>query len=357
MNILFDNIIFSKEKQGGISNYWYELIKNYSDNDKVQFYEERNALNNIYRSSLNLKNIVPHKELPLILSRLLPIKFDTKNDALLYHSSFYRKLKTNARVTEITTIHDFLHDYVISKLKRSVHNQLKYSSIKRANGIICISNNTYADLKKFCQPRKEQKIAIIYNGVSKVYSPLKVKGLQGLVNGYQIDKFILYVGSRYKYKNFEFVLSVLKEAPDYKLVVVGNKFSGEELKRIDKSILTRIINLSNISNEDLNVLYNNAKVLIYPSSYEGFGLPIIEAMKAGCPVIAQKLSSIPEVAGNAGILLDQLDVNFCISKIKDLETESKRKEYVEAGFENAKRFDWEKCQTEIKEFYQDVYSY
>src|ERR1700744_5737441 len=98
MNILFDNIIFSKEKRGGISNYWYELINDYQDDGSVSFYEEQGASQNIYRASLKLKNLVPHRQLPLLLSRLLPISYHAEPSELLYHSSFYRKLNTNASV-------------------------------------------------------------------------------------------------------------------------------------------------------------------------------------------------------------------------------------------------------------------
>ncbi len=358
MDILFDNVIFSKEKQGGISNYWYELIKQYANSKNTFFFEEKGAGENIFRCKLNLQNIVSHYQLPLTLARLLPIGYQSKADNLLYHSSFYRKLITTAKVCEVTTIHDFLHHKHSAPLNRILHNTLKFASIKRSRGIICVSNNTLLDLKKFCKLKKHQKITVIYNGVSKDYKPIVKddKEFHLRFSNLNIDeKFLLFVGARSNYKNFAFVLRLLEELKEYKLVVVGNVLTDAEKSTINRRLLDRIVVANSISNNDLNLLYNYAHALLYPSSYEGFGIPVIEAMKAGCPVFALNSTAIPEVAGNAAMLYNDLNTADFVKGIKRLEDTDQRTELVRAGFENSKRFDWAKCIKETTEFYEEVY--
>lgn len=358
MNIVFDNVIFSKEKQGGISNYWYELIKRYADNKDCFFFEEKRSGENIFRKQLCLQNIVSHYQLPLPLARLLPVSYHSKADRILYHSSFYRKLITRANVCEITTVHDFIHNKYSPPLNRFLHNSLKFGSIKRARGIICISNNTFADLKKYYNLRKDQKCTVIHNGVSDDYRQLakEDKKYSNFFNGYNLnEKFLLYVGSRSNYKNFPFVIELLKELPQYKLVVVGNPFLESEKSAIHKSLMDRITVMSGISNTELNILYNYAHALIYPSSYEGFGIPIIEAMKACCPVFALNISCIPEVAGNAAMLFDSLNTSDFIKGIKQLENSDRRMDLMTKGYENSKKFNWSKCINETVSFYESLY--
>jgi glycosyltransferase involved in cell wall biosynthesis len=354
MKFIFDNIIFSKQRSGGVSNYWFELIKNRQQDKDVLFYEEQFAIDNIYRSSMEIPNLIAHKQLPLLLSRMLPIKFNSDNDNLLYHSSYYRKLKSNAKICEFVTVHDFIHDYFSSPIEKYIHNSLKYSAIKRSRGIICISNNTYSDLKKFRGVNKDQQVAIIHNGVSDDYFPINDINSIDTISHINKRPFLLFVGARTSYKNFDFVIKLLKELPNYNLVVVGSEFSKSEEHKIGGELLKKITVVQNISNLELNVLYNLAHALVYPSNYEGFGIPVVEAMRAGCPVIALNLSSIPEIAGKAAILIETLNLPFFIKKIKELEVQATRKEYIEAGFENSKRFSWEKCRVETNEFYESV---
>jgi glycosyltransferase involved in cell wall biosynthesis len=359
MKIVFDNVIFAKERQGGISNYWFELIKVHSDSSEVFFYDEKGSSENIFRRRLELKNSIPHLQLPLTLARLLPIYFPVKSGRILYHSSFYRQLLTASQVCEITTVHDFTHNRYSAKINRTLHNHLKYGAIRRANGIICISNNTFKDLHTFCKPRRGQKTAVIYNGVSNEYGRLenKERETETILKRLNLtNNFLLFVGSRTRYKNFSFALKLLEEMTDYTLAVVGSELSEKERAGINKKVLERIVVAESISNAELNVLYNYADALLYPSSYEGFGIPIVEAMKAGCPVLALNTSSVPEVAGNAGILFEYLNISLFVEAIRRLKDPGYREEKICAGFENSKKFDWFKCQKETASFYQEVYA-
>lgn len=366
MKILLDNIIYSKTSNGGISNYWFEL-SNYllkMNIDDIFFYEEVNALLNFHRNQLVLPNdkiLTSNKTINFsLLDRFLSVKLQNQefDDFFLYHSSFYRSIKGVKNFNEITTVHDFTHDYFFPSHKRILHNYLKYSSIKRSKGIICISENTYKDLKKFCPPNKKQKVQIIYNGVSNDY--FKINEDNTVIQNYLeksniITPYLLYLGSRVNYKNFSFVAKLFNELPDMNLVIVGNNLSKAELNLFNKESSKRIIVKNNVDNFELNRLYNFAHALIYPSSYEGFGIPIIEAMKAGCPVLSLQNSSIVEVSGNAAILFEELDLLKFKVAIKELNKESFRDEFVEKGMLNAKKYDWDKCCKETHDFYKEMY--
>ncbi|WP_348812038.1 glycosyltransferase family 4 protein [Flavobacterium maritimum] len=363
MNITLDNIIYSSVTQGGVSNYWFELSQFLlqKELDEVSFYEESNSKLNFHRNQLS----IPENKIILnnsftkssIKRKLSSVEIKTK-DYFLYHSSYYRPLSGSDFFSEITTVHDFTHNYYSSFFKRLVHNKMKYSCIKRSKGIICISENTYNDLKKFCAPDKNQKVEIIHNGVSGDYYPIDEERSSSVkyLNSLEIESpYILYVGSRINYKNFSFVIKLLKEVSDINLVIVGTNLTTNELNLFDKESLKRISVVSDVNNSDLNILYNFAHALIYPSSYEGFGIPIVEAMKAGCPVLALRNSSIIEVSGDAAILFKELNVGLFKKALLELFEVNFRKEIVGKGFLQAEKFSWDKCCKETYDFYKEVY--
>jgi mannosyltransferase len=363
MKIILDNVIFSNVAQGGVSNYWFELSKHIlqKEHDNLLFYEEPYSSFNFHRKQLLIpeNKIIRSNSLfnSSIKRRLSSNKIDT-DDYFLYHSSYYRPVSGDRLFSEITTIHDFTHNYYSNFLKRVVHNKMKYGCIKRSKGIICISENTYNDLKLFCPPKNNQQVAIIHNGVSDDFYQITDKhnvSVQYLKSFILKAPYIVYIGSRVNYKNFLFVVAILKEIPNLNLVIVGPSLSISELKLFDKESLERTTTVKNMSNFELNILYNFAHALIYPSSYEGFGIPIIEAMKAGCPVLALKNSSIVEVSGDAAILFKDLNVDFFKKALKELYNLDFRKEVIEKGINQSKKFSWDKCLRETYEFYQEVY--
>lgn len=359
MKIIYDNIIYNNQSPGGVSNYWFELSKFLlKKNEDIYFYENKETRINFYRNQLEIpESRIIHdvnSTKSSILNRMSPVKINNP-DEFLYHSSYYRPLKGGLNYSEITTVHDFTHNFYAPFHKKMVHNLLKYQSIKRSKGIICVSNNTLNDLLKFCPPKKNQKVVIINNGVSDDFCVIDSSNVD-LKFQFLIEKntYILYVGSRERYKNFNFVIELLKANNDLKLIVVGKSFTRKELQIIGKTE-SRIILLNNVSNQDLNILYNNALAFIYPSSYEGFGIPIVESMKAGCPVIALNTSSIPEVAGDAGILIDKLDPLLTNKIIKSLTQNDFRNEVIEKGLLHSKKYSWDKCCNETLDFYNEVF--
>ena len=363
MKIVLDNVIYSRVSNGGVSNYWYELSKfllQEEDKKDLMFVDSKLGENNFHRKQLSFDTeqiIVEKKPTSELVSKLLPLKISL-NHYYLYHSSYYRNLSTNDKHVEVTTVHDFIHNFYSSLLKRTIHNKLKYESINNANGIICISESTYRDLKRFCPPRKNQKVAIIHNGVSEDYFKIDSTNAiqENFLNFYDLKrKYLLFIGSRANYKNFAFVLELLKAMPELKLVVVGPPLTKKEVGGIAQELSQRITLINNIKNEELNLLYNFAEAFIYPSSYEGFGIPIIEAMRAGCPVMALNNSSITEISGNAGILFNDLAVNDFKSSLFRLRENSFKDDLIERGYEQSKKFSWKKCCQETHDFYKEIY--
>lgn len=352
MKIIYDNIIFSLQKAGGISVYWAELIKRLVQKEKeIIFYEKENQ--NIFRKELNIKT---HKEsnINVRLLRYLPFmrKLPSKS---IFHSSYYR-VSLQKDIVNITTVHDFTYEYFRNGLPKYIHMWQKGFAIKKSDGIICVSENTKKDLIKFYPMVDESKIKVIYNGVGDEFVKLEnpKEYLTGEFEILKDKKYILYIGDRSSYKNFDICVEVIKKLDDYNLVVVGGKEFNYAEKEYMKSIKNKVYYFGYIGRDKLNILYNNAFCLLYPSSYEGFGIPIVEAMKAGCPVISTNISSIPEVAGDAGLLVDKIKVDNFIEEILKLENTEIRKKVVNRGFQQSKKFSWDKCFEETYNFYQEV---
>lgn len=353
MKIYYDNIIFSLQKAGGISIYWAELIRRLVDKTNVVFFEKNNC--NIFRESLSINTLKETMGSGKIIRyfpflKILPSK-------AIFHSSYYRiSLQTN--VANITTVHDFTYEYFSSGIAKSIHIWQKGFAIKRSDGVICVSENTKKDLIKFYPSIDKSKIRVIYNGVGDEF--YKLANQSSLLNErlYELKgkKYILFVGDRSAYKNFSMVLDVLKFLTDYQLVVIGGKdFDSIETEKIKRSKVD-VTHLKGITGKELNIVYNNAFCLLYPSSYEGFGIPITEAMQSGCPVISTNLSSIPEVAGNAALLIDVVSVDTIISEVHKLEEPLFRSSLIEKGFKQSEKFSWDRCYSETHNFYESVWN-
>eukprot|EP01136_Pigoraptor_vietnamica_P030204 Opistho-1_new@89153 len=226
----------------------------------------------------------------------------------------------------------------------------KQHAIKNADTIICVSNNTKNDLLNYCHKIDESKIVVIYNGVSDHFYPIKNSSLEA-------NKYILFVGQRSGYKNFKSVAIALQHLSDFKLYCVGGgEFSKEELIFLNRLIPGRFMFLGYLSGEELNLAYNNAFCLVYPSLYEGFGIPVIEAMKAGCPVIAFSGSSISEISGNAAILLADIAPDNSVEAINSLYNPQLRSRYIENGFVNAAKYSWDIAADKIIDVYRKYVS-
>jgi mannosyltransferase len=349
MKIVYDNIIYSLQKAGGISAYWSELSARFLDaRFDIAFYGYPN--DNIFMSYLDI-DFKKESSINYKINRYLDFQQKLPQGSI-FHSSYYR-IANQKDVVNITTVHDFTYEYYRSGLAKFIHSWQKGRAINKSDGIICISENTKKDLLKFYPNIKEEKIEVIYNGVSDTFCQLNEPS-QYLKKSYPVlenKKYILYVGDRNGYKNFDIAVKVVEQIHNCILVIVG----GENISDKEKELFQKeYLHFQGISTKDLNILYNNAFCLLYPSSYEGFGIPIAEAMKAGCPVVSSNRSSIQEVADDAGLLVDKIEVEEFVKVILKLENKEFRDKLILKGLEQAKKFSWDKCFEETLEFYKEV---
>lgn len=356
MKLILDNIIFNLQKSGGISVYWFEIVEKILKlPDFKSFFIERNEVNtNIFRKELKIheNNIINAESSNIgFLSRYRPIKLNIKDEKFIFHSSYYRtlrkKIKKNNNVKEVVTVHDFTYEHFNKGLKKWVHSYQKKKAIDSADVVICISQNTKRDLLYFYPEFSNKDIRVVYNGVSSDYFTIP-----GLTYEKNISPFFLFIGSRAGYKNFDFTVKAISQTKDFFLKIVGGELSKKEIILLNEFLPDRWEFLNNINNKELNKLYNTTFALIYPSSYEGFGIPIVEAMKAGCPFIALKKSSIPEVAGNAGVLMEGLEMSF-FNEAVFLITNN-RSEIINKGFIQVNKFSWNKCFDETINIYKQL---
>ena len=348
---ILDNIIFSLQNSGGVSAVWYEHLKRLLEDkniDSLKFVECDTANSNVFRKELNINRSMIQQE----SSRLLQLRryinplFAPISDPFVFHSSYYRT-SLNKYAVNITTVHDFTYEYFIKGIAKSVHCWQKYMAIRNSDLIICVSENTKKDLLKFVPSVDANKIRVIYNGVSEDYYPIDSAGVDN-------SRFALFVGARGGYKNFSVAVEAIKDTT-LDLVIVGSPLSHIEIKHLDLVLgRDRYKYAGRISNKELNVLYNTAFCLLYPSSYEGFGIPVIEAQKAGCPVIAANHSSIPEIIGDKTLLVNEITPVEILKKIQYLRSDYNRSEIINFGLENAKRFSWDKTYAETIKVYDEV---
>jgi glycosyltransferase involved in cell wall biosynthesis len=250
----------------------------------------------------------------------------------------------------ILTIHDliaFLFPMQHNKKAVLLERMMVPRAIKRATKISTVSYNTKRDIqRKFNVPTKKTFIAPC--GASKIFrpipDPIERRKIQKKYN--LPEKFILGVGTLSPRKNFNRLIQAYEQIadkhPDTDLVIVGDKGWNFERTVKQSSAKERVHLVGYVGGNEIAVLYNMAEIFVFPSLYEGFGMPPLEAMACGCPVITSNLSSLPEVVGKAALLIDPYSVpDIAASMEKILTNPTLKRELIEKGFEQVKKFMWE----------------
>jgi glycosyltransferase involved in cell wall biosynthesis len=357
MKICLDNIIFSLQRVGGISVYWSELWSRLlRDRLPAVAVEASGASNNIFRGSLHIP-----KEQTRVDSRIVRLARYLSGPTLpgqdeLWHSSYYRK-PSSGRVPHVQSCYDFTYERLSHGPARWIHSWQKQQALRSANGVICISESTRRDLLQYCPRVRPENTIVIYLGFSDSFKRLSIQEAQASVLQHiSLDvPYSVFVGDRRAYKNFAVAVDAVAQCPSHRLVVVGGgPLMQNDREHLERRLPSRWTHVDRAPSPLLNALYNCAQALIYPSNYEGFGIPVIEAMAAGCPVIAVNASSIPEAAGEAGLLVDRADADGVAEQLIRLEDEVFRANVQSRGLQNSRRFSWESCYQETLSFYTRV---
>jgi glycosyltransferase involved in cell wall biosynthesis len=260
----------------------------------------------------------------------------------------------------VFTIHDFTQfkfpEY-FGKNKIKIARLVLNNAVKKAKKIIVVSKSTLYDFYYYF-PEYKRKAEVIYNGVSEKFKILGDREKKDFLTKNKFGRYILFIGNNKPHKNISGLIksfaSIKKEFSDFKLVIISSGFDLESFP-VDDRIKEDIFVVDETSDDELVYYYNCAFMFILPSFYEGFGLPVIEAMACGCPVITSNVSSLPEVGGDAALYINPYDTGSFTHGIRKLIGSSNlRNNLIEKGAERAKLFSWENTAGKYLEVFENI---
>jgi glycosyltransferase involved in cell wall biosynthesis len=280
------------------------------------------------------------------LNRLAP--------AHVIHQTYYSEFEAPRGSAVVVTVHDMTHELFPKMWSRFDRTPIfKRRAVERADHVICVSHSTKKDLMEICGV-PASKITVTHLGYSR---------MDGAEAGGAPSEapYILYVGSRSGYKNFNALLAAFASSSllrkDFRIVAFGGgPFSAEETEVMRKHGLSpEQVKMVTGNDAALGAAYKNAAMLVYPSLYEGFGLPPLEAMSMGCPVVSSGAGPMPEVAGGAAYLFDPHNVEAIKSAMERVAYDTNERDaLVERGLARSKEFSWERCAQETAAVYRKV---
>lgn len=356
----------------GLERYMYQLIVHLSQIDT-----ERNYSIFLYKPVFgnnvgdNVKEEIGQDPKDLITSQN---KKFASGEMQLFHVTWqemflYHNLPLLWSKSSVLTIHDLinlLNPEYHSLFRRKAYKILLKCAVKWADRIITDSEYTKQDVIKHLNA-DEKKIKVIYLASDERFHPIfnrhvvkntkRQYGIQG--------NYILTVGKFYTHKNIPHLIKafkglVSKGHTEHKLLLVGEKYWGPANLHIQTMIAElkleeHVILPGHIDDEDMPAIYNGADLFVLPSLYEGFGLPLLEAMSCGIPLIASNVTSLPEIVGDAGILVNPYNIEELTQSMEVLLTDqSLRNSLITKGLERAKTFSWEKCARETLDVYNEL---
>jgi glycosyltransferase involved in cell wall biosynthesis len=370
LKIILDPEIYSIQYYGGISRYYTEvftILNKLEDiNIKLPIFETKN----IYLKSSNLLQ-KKHNNIVNNILQFLGVSIQSKKrkeaenhvrkilqkgayDLFVptFFNTYFLPLINDKPF--VLTVYDMIHELYPQFYTNDPFNVTnnKLVLLEKATKIIAVSENTKKDILKIYPHIDATKINVIYHGNSIAVNDTVKVSLP--------EKYILFVGSRDNYKNFKLLVLAIYELLQLNksliLLCAGStKFTISEMELINEFGLEHQIIQQPFEENELGQFYKKAICFVFPSSYEGFGIPVLEAMACGCPIVLTKHSSFPEVAGDAGIyfkLDDKEDLKCKINWL--LNNEPIRQKYALKGLEQVKKFNWEKAATQILSVYKDA---
>jgi len=338
--IIIDGVFFQLF-QTGIARVWKSLLEEWSNNGFAKHIIVLDRAGTAPKiAGIRYLNLPPCDYENSDANREMLQHVCDEEDASLFISSYY--------TTPITTPSVFMaYDMIPEVMQWNMKNPLwraKYLAIQEACAYIAISQNTALDLVKYYSSVALESITVAYCGVSQIFSPAVPEVVNAFKIRYGINKpYFLLVGNYTGYKNgilFFQAFSQLTSKGGFDIVCTGSgEMLADELRVYTFGSKVHMLQLSDM---ELAIAYSGAIALAYPSKYEGFGLPILEAIACGCPVITCRNASIPEVAGDAVIYVDNNNVEDMVNALCDVQKPELRNSLITAGLTQAQKFSWTK---------------
>lgn len=365
MKILFDHQTFSLQEYGGISRIYAELLMGSHSHPEVETSVSILISNNEYLGQLKkvsyvsfLKNTTWKYKISLMmkLNKLATILNLHLRDFDVFHPTYYDSyfLKHLKGRPFVVTFLDMIHEkfgHIYPELANDlITNNGKKLLLQSANKIIAISRSTKNDIVDI-YGIDPGKIEVIYLGSSM---PKAIAGVPRIIR----NNYILFVGNRGRYKNCSFFLESIANLLSGLHVVCagGGPFTEGEIGEIEKWNLQGKVHYEPIINDAcLANLYSNALCFVFPSLYEGFGIPVLEAFSCGCPCILSDRSSLPEVGGDAAIYFNpenSISINKAVSTL--IEDNELRENLVQKGYERMKQFSWDRARDQTYKLYASL---
>lgn len=360
MKILYDHQIFGIQKFGGISRYFFELITRLPEE-----YCHKNSLvysDNIYIKDSNKINTGLKLPRSIVNSRLIGIanknyskitlsvsKYDVFHPT--YYNPYFLKILKYRNIPYVVTVYDMIHEKFKDIIKNDITSEYKRETVINADRIIAISHNTKRDIIDM-YGIDESKIDVVHLGHSvDINHSEPIIGLP--------SRYILFVGQRQGYKNFGNYIKacgiIHKKYPEIKFVCTGSDFNEDEKDLIKNLGLEDTIVRYFVSDTQLTYLYKNAICFVYPSLYEGFGIPILESYAAGCPLALSNTSCFPEIAQDGGAYFNPYEIDDIAGVLEDLiENKDKRESLVNRGYEILSQYSWDKMAKETADIYKQL---
>jgi glycosyltransferase involved in cell wall biosynthesis len=359
MRILYDHQVFSLQDAGGASRYHFELMRNLQDsrdlaldlliglnNSVMPFATLRQPNTRVFGRATRIKPGLTRYALNELFSAFIA---PLRGRVDIYHPTLYRALPLVRRGRIVVTHHDCIHERFPQLFSNAASVvEAKRKLFAQADAIICVSASSRSDLLHFYNVAPE-KTHVIYHG----FSPLPNATVE------EQPPYLLYVGSRAGYKNFGLLLEAFSRsglAQSYRLMAVGGgPLTAAELQRIASLHLTGSITvIPKAEDATLARAYRGAALFIYPSLYEGFGFPPLEAMSLGCPVLVNRTSSLPEVCGNAAFYFNGSVEELSHSLKSTLEDKHQLAIKRELGEEQVKLYEWSRSAQSTLDVYRLV---
>jgi glycosyltransferase involved in cell wall biosynthesis len=364
MKVVFDHQIFARQRYGGISRYFHEIAGRIPllEGDDVEIFAPFHV-NEYIRTpdSLGSRGVKVSKvrgatlAIGLVDLALGQVFIRPKRNVAIFHETYYsRKSYSPTSAKRVITVYDMIHERMAGAFAQTDKtSEVKRLAVARADHVICISESTRSDLVEIMDVPIE-KTSVVYLGHS-LTSAIAEPPTEPRVG----RPYLLYVGARATYKNFENLLVAYSSSDalrrDFSLVCFGGgKFNARELSLM-KSLGLRSDAVVWLEGDDsvLSNLYSSASAFVYPSLYEGFGIPPLEAMSHGCPVVCTNASSLPEVVGDAAELFDPRqpdDIRDAIERV--VSSQERSNDLVSRGYLQIQQFSWQRCALETLNVYK-----